>query len=68
MTKRIVLSLLLIAVLSSNLLVEAQTYPPFLPSSEDSRCKQWLDSVFSRMNLDEKVGQLLLATVPAKAD
>lgn len=68
MTKRIVLSLLLIAVLSSNLLVEAQTYPPFLPSSEDSRCKQWVDSVFSRMNLDEKVGQLLIATVPAKAD
>ncbi|WP_291529982.1 glycoside hydrolase family 3 N-terminal domain-containing protein [Bacteroides sp. UBA939] len=48
--------------------LEAQVVPPFLPSADDVRCKQWVDSVFSRLTLQEKVGQLIVTTIPAKAD
>ena len=47
--------------------LHAQT-SPFIPSAADNRCRQWVDSVFSRLSLQEKVGQLMVATIPAKAD
>ena len=41
------------------------------PTTDDSRCRHWVDSVFSKLSVDEKVGQLLIVTVqagkPAKA-
>ena len=49
-------------------LLHAQAEAPFLPSAADARCKQWVDSVFSGLNLQEKVGQLIVTTFPAKAD
>lgn len=36
------------------------------PSAADDACRQWVDSVLSRMSLQEKVGQLLVATLPAR--
>lgn len=57
MMKKLTL-LLWVAVLSvwglSSL--RAQTGGPFLPSPADSRCRQWVDSVLSGMNVHEKVG------------
>lgn len=47
--------------------LSAQT-SPFIPSAADNRCRQWVDSVFSKLTLQEKVGQLIVATIPAKAD
>ena len=47
--------------------VQAQTDGPrYLPSAADGACRQWVDSVFSRMSLQEKVGQLLVAKVMAE--
>lgn len=48
--------------------IQAQTSAPFLPTAADDRCKQWVDSVMAELSVPEKVGQLLVATVPAKAD
>ena len=47
--------------------LRAQTDTPFLPSASDNRCRQWVDSVFARLSTQEKIGQLIVATVPAKA-
>lgn len=52
----------------SGFFVYAQTESPFLPSDQDIRCKQWVDSVFRRLSLADKVGQLIVATCPARAD
>ena len=49
-------------------LLHAQEEAPFLPSAADARCKQWVDSVYSGLNLQEKVGQLIVTTFPAKVD
>ena len=38
---------------------------PFLSSADDQQCRQWVDSVMSRMNLHEKIGQLLVPKVMA---
>ena len=38
---------------------------PFLSSADDRQCRQWVDSVMSRMNLHEKIGQLLVPKVMA---
>ena len=48
--------------------LHAQTGGPFLPSAADNRCRQWVDSVLSGLNVHEKVGQLIVATIPARAD
>ena len=45
--------------------LHAQTGGPFLPSAADNRCRQWVDSVLSGLNVHEKVGQLIVATIPA---
>ncbi len=37
-----------------------------LLASPDPACNRWVDSVMARMSVEEKVGQLLMATVPAK--
>ena len=34
----------------------------------DSRCKQWVDSVFAQMSQEDKMGQLVVAVFPAQAD
>ena len=49
-------------------LLHAQAEVSFLPSAADARCKQWVDSVYSGLNLQEKVGQLIVTTFPAKVD
>ena len=46
----------------------AQTEASFLPSAADARCKQWVDSVFAGLSLQEKVGQLIVTTFPDKVD
>lgn len=48
--------------------LRAQTAAPFLPAASDSRCQQWVDSVMSRLSVQEKIGQLIVATAPARAD
>lgn len=48
--------------------LHARTGGPFLPSAADDRCRQWADSVLSGLNVYEKVGQLIVATIPARAD
>lgn len=69
MTKKLTLLLwvagLFLLGLSS---LHARTGAPFLPSAADNRCRQWVDSVLSGLNVHEKVGQLIVATIPAKAD
>ncbi|MDR0988669.1 MAG: serine hydrolase [Prevotellaceae bacterium] len=40
---------------------------PFLPESADDACRQWVDSVMRRMSLEEKLGQSLIMTLPARA-
>lgn len=46
----------------------AQTEARFLPSEADRACRQWVDSVFSRLSLQEKIGQLLVPRVEAVDD
>ncbi len=59
----------ILVFLSVTLSIHAQmATPPFLPSDADGRCRQWVDSVLSGLSLHEKVGQLIVATIPAKAD
>lgn len=66
--KRTLLILLIALLWGNRALLCAQTEVRPLPWPEDTRCRQWTDSVLAGMNLPEKVGQLLLATLPAKAD
>ena len=32
-------------------------------ASQDEKCRHWVDSVYNRMNLREKVGQLFIYTI-----
>ena len=58
-----IVTLFMLATLSA----QAQTDGPrYLPSAADGACRQWVDSVFSRMSLHEKVGQLLVPKVMAE--
>ena len=66
--KRPILFLLAALLWGGTGLLHAQAEAPFLPSVADARCKQWVDSVYSGLNLQEKVGQLIVATFPAKVD
>lgn len=66
--KRTLLILLIALLWGNRALLCAQPEVRPLPWPEDTRCRQWTDSVLAGMNLSEKVGQLLLATLPAKAD
>ena len=66
--KRPILFLLAALLWGGAGLLHAQTEAPFLPSAADARCKQWVDSVYSGLNLQEKVGQLIVTTFPAKVD
>ena len=66
--KRPILFLLAALLWGGTGLLHAQAEAPFLPSAADARCKQWVDSVYSGLNLQEKVGQLIVATFPAKVD
>lgn len=66
--KRILLLSVLALLCGSTSLLHAQAEVPFLPSSADARCRQWVDSVFAGLSLQDKVGQLIVSTIPAKAD
>lgn len=67
--KKFILLVCLAAFISGASSLRAQTMEsPFLPSPADARCRQWVDSVFSGMSLNEKVGQLVVATIPAKVN
>ena len=68
MSKRIVLAVLWVLLSTRFVTAAPRINPPYLPSSQDERCKAWVDSVFSRLSLHEKVGQLIVATFPARAD
>ena len=65
--KKYVLLLWMVGILLGIAPLHAQT-SPFIPSAADTRCRQWVDSVFSKLSLQEKVGQLIVATIPAKVD
>lgn len=56
----------LAAVMLASSSIVAQETAPFLPKADDNRCNRWVDSVMNTMSLQEKVGQLIVATVPAK--
>lgn len=66
--KRTILLVLVALLGGSQSLLRAQAEAPFLPSAADGRCKQWVDSVYAGLNLQEKVGQLIVTTFPARAD
>lgn len=66
-TKKYTLLLWIAGILWGISPLSAQT-SPFIPSAADNRCRQWVDSVFSKLTLQEKVGQLIVATIPAKVD
>ena len=64
--KRTILLILLALLCGNAFRLHAQAEAPFLPSVADARCKQWVDSVFSSLSLQDKVGQLIVTTVPAR--
>lgn len=66
--KRLSLVLLLALLWGNAVTLRAQTEASSLPSPADARCKQWVDSVLSGLNLQDKVGQIIVAKLPAKAD
>lgn len=66
--KRLSLVLLLALLWGNAILLRAQTEASSLPSPVDARCKQWVDSVLAGLNLQDRVGQLIVAKLPAKAD
>ena len=49
--KRPILFLLAALLWGGTGLLHAQAEAPFLPSAADARCKQWVDSVYSGLNL-----------------
>ncbi|NDV59904.1 glycoside hydrolase family 3 N-terminal domain-containing protein [Bacteroides sp. 519] len=61
MIRKFLISLsLLLCLLNLN----AQTEPLLLyKASQDVECKQWVDSVFNKLSLKEKVGQLFIHTI-----
>lgn len=53
---------ILLCALTVNL--NAQTEPLLLyKASQDAECKQWVDSVFNKLSLKERVGQLFIHTI-----
>lgn len=57
---------LLLCFLTAGLPMRAESLAH--PAEMDGRCRQWVDSVFSQMSREEKIGQLVVAVVPARAD
>lgn len=41
---------------------------PDVADTGDEACRRWVDAALSRLSLSERVGQLLVATLPARAD
>lgn len=56
---------LAVGLLACATLLHAQQMP-FSPQAADNRCRQWVDSVMNTLTPQERMGQLLVATVPAK--
>ena len=54
-------------LLCAGRLYAQQSAQPLL-AVPDARCTQWVDSVMAGLSLQERVGQLLMATSPAQAD
>ena len=46
----------------------AQTSAPFAGTTISPDCKQWVDAQMAKMTLEAKVGQLIVTTLPARAD
>lgn len=67
MKKYLLLGSCLLGVLLSAIRLSAKEVEPLL-TSPDECCTQWVDSVMAKLSLQEKVGQLLVATVPARMD
>lgn len=61
MQKRILVLLLISLFISS---AKAQVEPLLIhKTSQNEKCREWVDSVFSEMSLKEKVGQLFVYTI-----
>jgi len=62
MTRKITILFIFIITVLVNL--NAQTEPLLLyKASQDAQCQQWVDSVFNKLSLKEKVGQLFIHTI-----
>ena len=46
----------------------AQTSAPYAGTAISPDCKQWVDAQMAKMTLEAKVGQLIVTTLPARAD
>lgn len=44
------------------------SFPLSATADDETRCRQWVDSVYTRLSLEERVGQLLVASLPVRAD
>lgn len=70
MKKKIQIYLLEAVLLLSGIFVQpvsARSVEYTQVATKDEACRQWVDSVFSRLTRNEKIGQLLVATLPAEA-
>lgn len=60
------IQLLVLSVMTG--VASAQHQALFSPSVIRTDCNRWVDSVMSKMTLQAKVGQLIVPTLPARAD
>lgn len=61
MIKQLCVSLLVVLFCANT---KAQVEPLILyKATQDPRCQQWVDSIFNKMSLKEKVGQLFIYTI-----
>ena len=69
MKKHLLIAACLLGMMSG-IIPAAQAQEKTTPrlATDESRCAAWVDSVMSRLSLQEKVGQLLVPRVPAVAD
>lgn len=69
MKKHLLIAACLLGMMSG-IIPAAQAQEKTTPrlATDETRCAAWVDSVMSRLSLQEKVGQLLVPRVPAVAD
>jgi beta-glucosidase-like glycosyl hydrolase len=67
MRKYIWACLLMMACGAATAQTVARSEAPFLPDTADTQCRAWVDSVMKRMSVRDKIGQLLIMTLPAEA-
>ena len=68
MKKYLLIAACLLGMTSAMSSVQAQEKTTPRLATDETRCAAWVDSVMSRLSLQEKVGQLLVPRVPAVAD